>query len=236
MAQVSEINGVVAEIAAGAHEQSTALDPGYHSGQSDGHRDAEERGDGGRIDGGQSFPVGRKREACRPDWALPGRPNPWRSGFAQRTQEGRPARLPTAGRVGRDPMRVRSPLFSRPAPHRRRSSTARPTTRTAGKNSDPALHRRSRDRDARRRLDWVRLRQERGANLAPRRPPLLVQGVFQWRRSFVPAIATTDIGQNSRRHRTGGGSAKPPHFRNWLVSKKRRRRSGPYTSTISTPR
>ena len=192
MAQVSEINAVVAEIAAGAHEQSTALTQVTTAvSQMDIVTRRTRRW--WKIDGGQSYPVGRKREACRPRWRF--RVGQTHGEAALRSELRKVAPPPSDSRPrGRDPMRVRRPLFSRHAPHRRRSSTARPTTRTAGKNSDTALHRRSRDRDARRRLeDWVRLRQERGANLAPRRPPLLVQGVFQWRRSFVPAIATTPI-------------------------------------------
>ena len=73
MAQVTEINDVVGEIAAGAKEQATGLARSQHRDQPDGSGDAAERRDGRGIDGGEPFAVAGDRAAFRPDRPIPGR-------------------------------------------------------------------------------------------------------------------------------------------------------------------
>ena len=65
MAQVTEINAVVGEIAAGAQEQATGLAGSQHRDQPDGPGDAAERRDGRGIDRGQPFAVAGDRRSCR---------------------------------------------------------------------------------------------------------------------------------------------------------------------------
>ena len=73
VAQVVEINAIIADIAASAQEQSTGLRAGQHRGQRDGSGDAEERGDGRGNDGGGSC-AGRRDRRTRPTGrALPHR-------------------------------------------------------------------------------------------------------------------------------------------------------------------
>jgi len=65
IAQVAEINGVVAEIAAGALEQATGLQQVNTAINSDGPDDAAECDDGGAIHGGKPFRFRKRRRNCR---------------------------------------------------------------------------------------------------------------------------------------------------------------------------
>ena len=65
IAQVAEINRVVADIAAGAQEQATGLERSQHRDQPDGPVDAAERGDGRGIDRRQPLAVAGDRRTSR---------------------------------------------------------------------------------------------------------------------------------------------------------------------------
>ena len=76
VAQVVEINSIIADIAASAQEQATGLQAGQHRRQRDGPGHPEERGDGRGNDGGVAC-AGRRDRRTRPtDRTLPDRAGP----------------------------------------------------------------------------------------------------------------------------------------------------------------
>jgi uncharacterized protein YukE len=99
MAQVTEINAVVGDIAAGAQEQSTALQEINGGDRTDEPGDAAERRDGRAIDRGRPFPLGGILEAGAIGRSVPGRPAGERRGAAPRIDGGRAARLPAVEKL-----------------------------------------------------------------------------------------------------------------------------------------
>ena len=143
IAQVTEINSVVAEIAAGAQEQATGLQAGQHRDQSDGPDDAAECDDGRGIDRGQPFAFAGDLAIVEPDRSVPGRR--WRRRCAENCK--RPRRTRSQRR------RAESP----PPPDARRVvAGGKPAPRAARTGPAPASDRQRQWRELERILTTAR--------------------------------------------------------------------------------
>ena len=113
VAQIGEVNGVVAAIAASAQEQAVGLGQGQHGDQPDGPGDPAKRRDGRGKHRREPHPGRRHRRAGPADRSLPDRPRARGRQGAPQTQAGARASPPRSNHPRR-PRQNGSPLGGRP--------------------------------------------------------------------------------------------------------------------------